>query len=890
MTGKQLSHYRIDAELGRGGMGIVYRATDLKLDRTVALKLLPVSTLINESDRSRFYREARAAASLHHPNIASVFEIDEVEPDGGGERRPFIAMEYVDGRPLDQVIADGPLKLADAVRIGTQIAEALKMAHANDVVHRDIKSANIMLTSDGQAKVLDFGLAKTAASTKLTTMGSTLGTIAYMSPEQARGEEVDARTDLYSLGTVLYEMLTGRLPFPGEYEQAVVYGILNEAPEPLTAVRTGVPMGLEWIVSKLLAKKPEDRYQNAGDLIVDLRTVDLESTTLSRVSNAAAHSRAPSAAADLTGSTASKKGKLPLFAGLAFAAGVALTGLVWFFAGASATTSGIPTGTPKKFEVDVPGSSLLAVDISPMGDRIVYVSDMIRVLDLRTGRIVEIHLDDSPVHVEVSPDGSSILLAHTTGLSTVSIDGGSILPVYQSTEGGPRGTWGPDGWIYFEDRNQIFGKSLTSGAVRQISSLDTLAGEFDHDFPHVMPDGRTLVATAEYGESVAARIGFWDIATGERIASLDYPGYRVQWAPSGHLVFEMNERIVALPFDADRLEPTGALIPVVENASAEGLSVALDGTLVHAGADVGIAQFTSRTVPLRIAVGNTVTDFGLAADYYRDLALSPNGEMAAVVIDDPATERHDVWILELDTGFRRRLTSDGNSDFPSWTPAGDSVLYVRKDRISQLLIRAANGSGTARVFAPHGGPSKADPVMKSDGSAVVMAMSITDEMVNSVLTTATRSGEQVDWLFAESGSARHPDLSPDDRYTAFDMNGSIFILPTDEPNREALSILTGGFSRPRWSHDGTKLFALASDGNPHALPITLDPEFRVTGSPAQQVNWAVAGVRLFDVFPDDASFMLPNPTFTEESSTQTADPAEDTITLHVIVNWFSELR
>ena len=290
MIGTTLSHYRIDAELGRGGMGIVYRAHDTKLNREVALKVLPSAALATEEDRARFYREAQAAAQLHHPNIATIFEIDEAVPSDaphGTQPSPFIAMEFIEGKTLYDHIQKAPLKISEAVRVASEIAQALKMAHSKDIVHRDIKSANIMLDGEGRAKVLDFGLAKTSQSTQLTRMGSTLGTIAYMSPEQARAEEVDHHTDIWALGVVLYEMVTGRHPFAGDYEQAVVYSILNEDPEPLTAIRTGVPMGLEWIVTKLLAKKASDRYQNASDLQVDLRTVDLSTVSMSRVSTIA---------------------------------------------------------------------------------------------------------------------------------------------------------------------------------------------------------------------------------------------------------------------------------------------------------------------------------------------------------------------------------------------------------------------------------------------------------------------------------------------------------------------------------------------------------------------------------------------------------------------------
>jgi len=263
--GSTISHYHIVEKLGEGGMGFVYKAEDTKLRRFVALKFLPSNLLGAEGVKARFLREARASAALQHPNICTVYEIDDV--DG----QTFIAMAYVDGAELGKRIEAGPLGIAELLDTGIQVATGLQEAHGKGVVHRDIKPANIMDSKSGQAVLMDFGLARLgAAESKLTKEGTTLGTSSYMSPEQTTGSTCDQRTDIWALGVVLFEMATGRLPFQGDYEQAVLYSIMNEPPEPLTAVRTGVPPELERIVGKCLAKKADERYQTAADLIADL--------------------------------------------------------------------------------------------------------------------------------------------------------------------------------------------------------------------------------------------------------------------------------------------------------------------------------------------------------------------------------------------------------------------------------------------------------------------------------------------------------------------------------------------------------------------------------------------------------------------------------------------
>ena len=264
MIDRNISHYKILGKIGEGGMGVVYKAEDTKLERTVALKFLAAHLLKDAESRKRFEREAKAAAALNHPNICTIHEIDEAEG------RTFLALEFIEGESLQARIERGPLPLEDALDLARQTAAGLEAAHEKAIVHRDIKPGNLLITPKGQLKILDFGLALLTEGSKLTQLDTTLGTIAYMSPEQTMAADTDSRTDIWALGVVLYEMVSGRLPFRGDYDRAVMYSITSEEPEPLTGLRTGVPMELEWMVGKCLAKQAPERYQNAADLIVDL--------------------------------------------------------------------------------------------------------------------------------------------------------------------------------------------------------------------------------------------------------------------------------------------------------------------------------------------------------------------------------------------------------------------------------------------------------------------------------------------------------------------------------------------------------------------------------------------------------------------------------------------
>ncbi|MGE5842651.1 MAG: serine/threonine protein kinase [Deltaproteobacteria bacterium] len=277
MVGKTVSHYKILEKLGEGGMGRVYKGEDTVLHRTVALKFLPRELTFNEEAKVRFLREAQAASALDHPNVCTIYEIEETD-DGIS----FIAMAYCGGESLKQKIDRGALEIHDALAIAAQIAAGLRNAHEIGLVHRDIKPANILFTEEGVARIADFGVAKLRGRTKLSQEKTVLGTLEYMSPEQTRGEEVDHKTDIWSLGCLLYEMLAGQTPFKGDYDQAVIYSILNTTPKPLAMLRSGIPAEVEQIVNKCLEKSPTERYQTVVDLLADLQSVSGKSARVSQ--------------------------------------------------------------------------------------------------------------------------------------------------------------------------------------------------------------------------------------------------------------------------------------------------------------------------------------------------------------------------------------------------------------------------------------------------------------------------------------------------------------------------------------------------------------------------------------------------------------------------------
>ena len=585
VIGQTVSHYRILEKLGEGGMGVVYKAEDTKLDRAVALKFLPAHLLGNEDVRKRFDREAKSSAALSHPNVCTVHEIDEA--DG----QTFIAMELVEGESLDKKIAQGPQKLDEALSIAQQVAKGLEAAHKRGIVHRDIKPENIMVGEDGHVTIMDFGLAQLIEASRLTNPDETVGTIAYMSPEQAEGSETDQRTDIWSLGVVLYEMVTGRQPFKGDYCQAVIYSVLNEHPEPTTALRAGVPMELEVLVNKCLAKNAEDRYSSNTDLGTDLRAcaklLDHDEATIPRSNTL------PSFNLDrdqiVSKSTRSRLRERLVWAMSLAAALVAIALLVWRLPIQD------PNSTLARFSWSIDEVVTDAV-VSPDGRHIAYLSDSaagksiwVQDLDRDEPHRVRDSLLRAPTNLSWSPDSTLILYDSAASLIGVPREGGPSQIMMNSSLGSLRGhTWSPNGeTIVFsavdDGLRRLYVVSSRGGSSRVLFEPSPDQRERRYSFPYFLPvktGERLLYEVSDISETgrgpyqIAAR----DLVTGreETLADGRWPSY----SPSGHALYQSEtDGIWALPFSPETLKSSGEAFPLRENAARP--SVSRGGSLVY---------------------------------------------------------------------------------------------------------------------------------------------------------------------------------------------------------------------------------------------------------------------------------------------------------------------
>src|SRR5688572_26999034 len=705
MIGQTISHYRITGQLGSGGMGVVYKAEDTNLDRTVALKFLAAHLLEGDQHKQRFLREAKAAASLDHPNICMVHEVGEA--DG----RVFLAMGYIDGPEVRAKIKERPLKLGDALDIAIQAAEGLRAAHGKGVAHRDIKSSNLMLTSTGQVKIMDFGLAQLSGGTKITRTETVLGTPAYMSPEQAQGLETDRRTDIWSLGVVLYEMVTGRLPFEGERESAVLHSIIHEPHEPITALRAGVPLELDRIVAKALAKNQAQRYQHLDDMLVDLRALRGNlSATRTTGSRVAAWPRRWVWVASL----------LPVL--------IAAVYLAW-----RATRA--PEATEPLLAValtTLPGQELYPT-LSPDGNHVAFTwappkqdNTDIYVQQIGAGSPMRLTTDPRSDYNPVwSPDGRSIAFLRGDQPRTVARSGRELrliaplggperkladVSVLESTFNPVYLAWCPNSkCLILTDTtgegkpDALFVISAETGEKRQLTKPQS--GVLGDTNPAFSPDGGSLLflrrATFVAGEPYVLPIGGDGTAAGEerRIALVGLRADHATWLPDGNEILlsppaERAGGLWMMPLAGDgqpvRIPFIGedGVMPVVSRPEP-GKRARL--VYVRSFTDYNIWRVETAAVgapsssPPTVAIVSTRTD--------TQPLFSPDGRR--VVFAANRSESYEIWVSDPNGMNAVKLTSMGApiTGTPRWSPDGQMIAFGSnvEGQFEIYVIPAAGG-------------------------------------------------------------------------------------------------------------------------------------------------------------------------------------------------------
>jgi serine/threonine protein kinase len=706
-------------------MGVVYKAEDTKLKRLVALKFLSAISLGGE-EKNRFLREAQAAASLNHPNICTIYTIDEADD------RMFMAMEFIKGQSLQEKIRGEPLKIETVIKFAMQIAEGLQAAHEKGIIHRDIKNANIMITEKGQAKIMDFGLAKLAGLTAITKEGTTFGTVAYMSPEQVQGLEVDHRTDIWSLGVVIYEMLSGRLPFQGEFDQAMMYAIVNKDAEPLTSLRSNVPLELERVVAKMLAKDPATRYQHVDELPADLRA--LEKGSLGKLSKRVA--TAPAA----TWQRARLAWRIAALMTL-----VAATALGWLIIRPSSTERFISRSL-----ILPPDNTTFNADhgihaaISPDGRRIAFVAtdfagvNSLWVRSLSTLTATPLNGTEDASFPFWSPDGRTLGFFRGGKLKKIDAAGGPALTICDAPNG-RGGAWNKDGIILFapSESGILFKVAASGDTPIQATTLDRTRGEIIQRWPHFLPDGNHFIFSAHSisstGMSDTLKLGILERPTSTALL----PTAMNAVYASGHLIYLQEGTLMARPFDTARLKFTAEATPIAENVQYRpqpigkaNFSVSQNGVMVLQAGNANLDRFAFfDREGNRLAVLPEQAEFGAR--------FSPDGKLIAFPRFD-AQSRFDIWVRDLSRGTASRLTFDPAIDSrPVWSPDGRFIVFssTRRKGHRDLFIKNMDGTGEEQLL------------LETEFNKFATSWSRDGRYIAFISDTRTKTGVDVDlWL------------------------------------------------------------------------------------------------------------------------------------------------
>ena len=875
--------YAIEREIGAGGMATVYLAEDLKHKRKVALKVLkPELSVILGGER--FLNEIKVTANLQHPNILPLYD------SGEADTLVYYVMPYVEGDTLrDKLDREKQLGVDEAVRIAEGVAAALQYAHEHDIVHRDIKPENILMQS-GQPLVADFGIAlavSQAGGARLTETGLSLGTPHYMSPEQATGDrELDARSDIYSLGAMVYEMLTGDPPHVGSTAQAVVAHILTEEPQDLAARRHTVPPHVAATVHKALEKLPADRFASAGRFSAALTDPTLTATTLVR------------AAAEAAGAWRWNR----LSRALAGAAALALIVAAWAVTRPGPQPQPVPLG---RYSLKLAsGQELMAVfgprfALAPDGSRFVYQGPgqgtqtqlWIRERD---------QLDATPLRgteaaccPSFSPDGQAVaFLTAQVELRVVSLVGGPPVMlldsgmVEQTLYGGSL-DWGTDGFLYVSTYEGLARVPAQGGDLELVATLDSARGERTHGWADVLPNGRGAIVTLlpqDLFDRSAYVIGVADFSTGG-IRTL-VQGVYARYAPTGHLAFVQDDGVLlAAPFDQARLELTGPPVPLLE-----GVQVKFAGAAEFALSDAGDMLYWAGTAAADRLVW--VERDGSEAEFepgwtgdFRTLALSPDGTQLAVSIGRSFAPE-DIWVKHLSAGPPTKLTFEGSVNWRvSWAPDGQSVVFVSdRDGGSTVFTKRADGSGAAVQVHEEVRPVF-EAIWSPDGQWLVYRTDNQAAGQGDILALRPGVDSVAVELVATPFEEVSPTISPDGRWLAYasDESGTreVYVRPFPNSQDAVWLISTEGGSEPLWSRSEPELFYRSGAGDLVAATVVAGPTFAL-GS--QHVLFSAANYaplqfnRAYDVSLDDTRFVM-----IRQETTTTGD-------LVLVQNWFEELR